>query len=174
MSSETEEVNMTTSRRKGEPARIAVRTTQWLAALEQELKLGEATIADLKKRKGLEFSVQMFTEDLKLLKRQIADAKKLVVAGKPFGKAEAELMAKERKSRVVVIHADDRLAGILSVADIIERAPQREALHGRQPRRGDEGVPRLVGPLTPTLSPRAGRGRKGAPAMEGAWLKPLP
>ena len=38
MSSETEEVNMTTSRRKGEPARIAVRTTQWLAALEQELK----------------------------------------------------------------------------------------------------------------------------------------
>ena len=38
MSSETEEVNMTTSRHKGEPARIAVRTTQWLAALEQELK----------------------------------------------------------------------------------------------------------------------------------------
>ena len=38
MSSETEEVNMTASRHKGEPARIAARTTQWLAALEQELK----------------------------------------------------------------------------------------------------------------------------------------
>ena len=38
MSSETEEVNMTASRRKGEPARIAARTTQWLPALEQELK----------------------------------------------------------------------------------------------------------------------------------------
>jgi hypothetical protein len=35
---ETEEVNMTASRRKGEPARIAVRKTQWLAALERELK----------------------------------------------------------------------------------------------------------------------------------------
>jgi CBS domain-containing protein len=40
-----------------------------------------------------------------------------------------ELMAQERKSRIVVIHPDGRLAGILSVADIIERAPQREALH---------------------------------------------
>jgi hypothetical protein len=36
--SETEEVNMTASRRKAEPARVATRTTQWLAALEQELK----------------------------------------------------------------------------------------------------------------------------------------
>ena len=29
---------MTASRRKGEPAGIAARTTQWLATLEQELK----------------------------------------------------------------------------------------------------------------------------------------
>ena len=29
---------MTASRRKGEPSRIAARTTQWLAALERELK----------------------------------------------------------------------------------------------------------------------------------------
>ena len=29
---------MTASRRKSEPARIAVRTTRWLAALERELK----------------------------------------------------------------------------------------------------------------------------------------
>jgi CBS domain-containing protein len=39
-----------------------------------------------------------------------------------------QLMAEQRKSRLVVIDEEGRLAGVLSIADLIERAPQREAL----------------------------------------------
>jgi signal-transduction protein with cAMP-binding, CBS, and nucleotidyltransferase domain len=40
-----------------------------------------------------------------------------------------DLMAKERKSRLVITDAEGRLTGILSIADLIEHAPSREALH---------------------------------------------
>jgi CBS domain-containing protein len=39
-----------------------------------------------------------------------------------------QLMAEQRKSRVVVVDEKGHLAGVLSIADLIERAPQREAL----------------------------------------------
>src|SRR5262245_5780714 len=70
---------------------------KFLAALERELKFQQSTITDLKKRGNLEFSVAMFNEDAKLIKQQIVDAKRLIAAGKPFGKEEFDLMAKERK-----------------------------------------------------------------------------
>jgi CBS domain-containing protein len=41
--------------------------------------------------------------------------------------AEA-LMAEERKSRIVVTSPDGLLAGVLSIANIVEHAPKREAL----------------------------------------------
>ena len=44
--------------------------------------------------------------------------------------AEAEdLMAKERKSRLVITNADGTFAGVLSIVDLIENAPQRAAIH---------------------------------------------
>lgn len=39
-----------------------------------------------------------------------------------------ELMAEERKSRIVLTNADGTLAGVVSIADVIEHAPKREAL----------------------------------------------
>jgi CBS domain-containing protein len=39
-----------------------------------------------------------------------------------------ELMAGERKARIVVTNADGTVAGVISIADIIEHAPNREAL----------------------------------------------
>lgn len=43
---------------------------------------------------------------------------------------EAEdLMAKERKSRLVITNADGTFAGVLSIVDLIENAPQRGAIH---------------------------------------------
>ena len=43
--------------------------------------------------------------------------------------AEAEqLMAKERKSRLVITDADGRLAGVLTLVDLIEKAPTRQAV----------------------------------------------
>ncbi len=39
-----------------------------------------------------------------------------------------ELMANERKARIVLTKDDGTLAGVLSIADIIERAPKRQAL----------------------------------------------
>jgi CBS domain-containing protein len=39
-----------------------------------------------------------------------------------------ELMNEEGKAHVVLTHADGRLAGVLSIADIIEKAPTREAV----------------------------------------------
>jgi len=40
-----------------------------------------------------------------------------------------ELMASERKSRLVITDAEGRLVGVLSLVDLIEKAPSREALH---------------------------------------------
>jgi CBS-domain-containing membrane protein len=39
-----------------------------------------------------------------------------------------DLMAEERKARIVLIEPDGRLAGVVSIADIIEKAPKRQAL----------------------------------------------
>jgi CBS domain-containing protein len=39
-----------------------------------------------------------------------------------------ELMAKERRSRLVITDAEGRLAGVLSLADLVEHAPGRQAL----------------------------------------------
>jgi CBS domain-containing protein len=39
-----------------------------------------------------------------------------------------ELMATEQKSRIVVTDEDGKLAGVVSVADLIEHAPKRQAL----------------------------------------------
>ena len=39
-----------------------------------------------------------------------------------------ELMARERKSRLVIVDADGRLTGVLSLADLVENAPRRESL----------------------------------------------
>jgi CBS domain-containing protein len=39
-----------------------------------------------------------------------------------------ELMTAERKSRLVVTNEDGTIAGVLSVVDLVERAPRREAL----------------------------------------------
>jgi len=41
---------------------------------------------------------------------------------------DADLMAAERKSRLVVTNADGTVAGVISIADIIEHAPGREGL----------------------------------------------
>jgi CBS-domain-containing membrane protein len=48
-----------------------------------------------------------------------------------LGMAE-DLMAEQQKSRVVLTDRDGRLAGVLSIADIAERAPKREALRTLQ------------------------------------------
>lgn len=46
---------------------------------------------------------------------------------------EAEaLMSSERKSRLVITDADGRLVGVLSLVDLIEKAPGRQALHTLQ------------------------------------------
>jgi len=42
--------------------------------------------------------------------------------------AAEELMSRERRARLVVTNEDGTLAGILSVADIVEHAPKREGL----------------------------------------------
>ena len=39
-----------------------------------------------------------------------------------------DLMSEERKARIVLIEEDGRLAGVVSIADIIEKAPRRQAL----------------------------------------------
>jgi CBS domain-containing protein len=39
-----------------------------------------------------------------------------------------ELMAKERKSRLVITDAEGKVAGVLSLADLVEHAPQKESL----------------------------------------------
>jgi len=43
-----------------------------------------------------------------------------------------DLMERERKSRLVLTNADGTVAGVLSVADLVEHAPGREALHTLQ------------------------------------------
>jgi CBS domain-containing protein len=39
-----------------------------------------------------------------------------------------ELMAKERKSRLVITNAAGKLAGVINLADLVERAPGRQSL----------------------------------------------
>jgi len=39
-----------------------------------------------------------------------------------------ELMANERKARLIIVDADGRLAGVLSLADLVEHAPGRQTL----------------------------------------------
>jgi CBS domain-containing protein len=39
-----------------------------------------------------------------------------------------ELMATERKARLIIVDADGRLAGVLSLADLVEHAPGRQTL----------------------------------------------
>jgi signal-transduction protein with cAMP-binding, CBS, and nucleotidyltransferase domain len=48
-----------------------------------------------------------------------------------LGMAE-DLMAEQQKSRIVLTDQDGRLAGVLSIADIAERAPKRQALRTLQ------------------------------------------
>jgi CBS domain-containing protein len=43
-------------------------------------------------------------------------------------RAAEELMARERRSRLVVTNGDGRIAGVLSIVDLVERAPGRETL----------------------------------------------
>lgn len=47
-------------------------------------------------------------------------------------KVAEDLMAEQQKSRIVLTDADGRLAGVLSIADIAERAPKRQALRTLQ------------------------------------------
>jgi len=78
-----------------------------------------------------------------------------------------ELMERERKSRLVLTNADGTMAGVLSVADLVERAPKREALHTLQ-----------AVLLRESLGPRGGaapgtvllRDQSGAPDMSEADL----
>jgi len=44
-------------------------------------------------------------------------------------RAAEELMAGERKSRLVITDAEGRVTGVLSLVDLIEHAPGRQALH---------------------------------------------
>lgn len=49
------------------------------------------------------------------------------LADSKIGEAE-DVMALEQKARLVIIEKDGRVAGILSLADLLEHAPAREAL----------------------------------------------
>ncbi len=86
-----------------------------------------------------------------------------------LGMAE-NLMIEEQKSRVVLTDADGRLAAVLSIADIAERAPKRDALRTLQlvlwrealgPR---GGAPRNQAPF---LTPDAHPPRDGATVFTG-------
>ncbi|MFL5305057.1 MAG: CBS domain-containing protein [Polyangia bacterium] len=81
-----------------------------------------------------------------------------------LGMAE-DLMAEEQKSRLVLTDGDGRVAGVLSIADIVERAPKREALRTLQAVLWREalgpraGAPRDQAPfLTPEARPEHARG----------------
>jgi CBS domain-containing protein len=81
-----------------------------------------------------------------------------------LGMAE-DLMAEEQKSRIVMVDGDGRVAGVLSIADIVERAPKREALRTLQAVLWREalgpraGAPRDQEPfLTPEAQPQHQRG----------------
>jgi len=71
-----------------------------------------------------------------------------------------DLMAEERKARVVLIEADGRLAGVVSIADIIEKAPRRQALRTLKAVLWREA-----------LGPRAGAPR-GQPLLQDEPLAP--
>jgi CBS domain-containing protein len=85
-------------------------------------------------------------------------------AGADIGEAE-DLMAGERKSRLVITNDDGTFAGVLSIADLIEHAPQRGAIHA---------LKTLL--MREALGPRAGA-EKGAPLLKDdprAGVKPPP
>jgi CBS domain-containing protein len=71
-------------------------------------------------------------------------------------KMAEDLMAEQQKSRIVLTDQDGRLAGVLSIADIAERAPKRQALRTLQAVLWREA-----------LGPRA-----GAPADQKPFLTP--
>src|SRR6185312_10951053 len=71
-------------------------------------------------------------------------------------KMAEDLMAEQQKSRIVLADEDGRLAGVLSIADIAERAPKRQALRTLQAVLWREA-----------LGPRA-----GAPADQKPFLTP--
>jgi CBS domain-containing protein len=71
-----------------------------------------------------------------------------------------ELMAEERKSRIVVTSPDGLLAGVVSIANIIEHAPKREALSTVQAVLWREA-----------LGPRGGAGR-GQPLLKDEPVPP--
>jgi CBS domain-containing protein len=74
-----------------------------------------------------------------------------------------QLMADERKSRIVVTSPEGMLAGVVSIANIIEHAPKREALHTVQAVLWREA-----------LGPRGGAGR-GQPLLKDQPLpRPMP
>ena len=73
-----------------------------------------------------------------------------------------DLMAEERKARIVLIEADGRMAGIVSIADIIEKAPKRQALRTLKAVLWREA-----------LGPRAGAPR-GQPLLQDEPLAPRP
>jgi CBS domain-containing protein len=82
-----------------------------------------------------------------------------------LGMAE-QLMAQEQKSRIVLVDQNGALAGVLSIADIAERAPKREALRTLQAVLWREalgprgGAPRDQEPfLTPEPEPTGDRAR---------------
>ncbi len=67
-----------------------------------------------------------------------------------------DLMAEERKSRIVLTNTEGTLAGVVSIADVIEHAPKREAL---------ETLKAVL--WREALGPRAGAAR-GAPLLKDA------
>ncbi len=74
-----------------------------------------------------------------------------------LGMAE-RMMAEEQKSRLVLVDQNGTLAGVLTIADIAERAPKREALRTLQAVLWREA-----------LGPRG-----GAPSDQGPFLTPEP
>ena len=74
-----------------------------------------------------------------------------------------ELMAKERKSRLVVTNAEGKLAGVLSLADLVEHAPGRQSL---------QTVRAVL--WREALGPRAGADRDARLFKDDPTLRDLP
>lgn len=71
-----------------------------------------------------------------------------------------DLMAKERKARLLLTNQDGTLAGVLSIADLVERAPKRQAAETLQAILWREA-----------LGPRAGA-RRGQPLLRDLPIAP--
>ena len=86
-----------------------------------------------------------------------------------LGMAE-DVMAEQQKSHVVLTDQDGRLAGVLSIADIVERAPKRQALRTLQLILWREALgPRAGAPRdqAPFLTPDTHPPRDGATVFTG-------